>query len=440
MTDSEIILVKEKKNFEKKYVVNWPGDEDYAEEHHISQCSSPSIVSKLQLYTHSKEPMNNINKEYIQYRQDKSLPEKKPDTRLKSMKNRYFSIENRVVESNQKNISAQTSEAIKNDDQKVEETTETPAYLERRDYLLKKLMKSQTLPGLDDSESNDLRTDKNSNENEALKSNAEIANMKILKPMRTSEFQEEFIPLFGTSVGKKRDKPASSSESSSSSSDEADKSNKNFNPKAEIDDYRGPYPVECLIRSRRVIIDELMPYSTSTNRSNYFDRRFEILKMKIRIKSKFDNDNRLWNKIRRDTAEFRRIIDDRINARDRRFTQYKNRNQGRKGSSKKIHFDSNDSDDDILFFDHKSSTYKNLSNETVSNKNELNVNQASSDENSEEDVIRMINQQEYAVNTSSENDTDSKCRQFGNSELRDREIQRSRSISKAPVLELIVLD
>lgn len=454
----EIILIGEKKEIKKKYYVAWPGDIAHEKNNPAkSSQGSPDLVSKPPGFTYTKEPVNPDKPNRIQYRDKSEWQTKKPivkdasDPRPNSMKNRYFSSENQIQSSQEaNNETTEEPEPDKTEEQSKEVTTkETPAFLERRDYLLNKLLKAHTLPGLEEEKS-------------ALKetSNSNIDQVPLQKVARKSAFMDDFIPLFG-STSTKRDKPDSSGEDeepikndekkseSSSSDDEIEILEENeYNPKVNtLDNYRGPYSVSCLIRARRTLIEEFLPNSAVTNRSNYFDRRFEILKMKLRIKSKFDKDNRHWNKMRRETALIKQELVEKALARDRRFQYFMNKSSKKTPydsistyQSKKV-FNSDSDSDDVLFFDEKTAKYKSSDSKWKSSdafiklsdqKKSKRIQSINLDENSngesgsnEEDVIKMINQQEYCLNTSgdendsnelngnSSSDEDSKCRQFG---------------------------
>ena len=354
------------------------------------------------------------------------------------MKNRYFSVENQVQETQESSNQSDSdinAGVIHPDDmdpnykKETEEKTESPAFLQRRDYLLKKLMKSQTLPGLEESEAKE----------KILQESTTIEpinnEFKMTKPpARERKFLDDYIPLFGSSVKRKQPEESDDEESkeieanvkSDSSSSDCDIqiiSDKEYNPQLDtIENYRGPYPTECLKRSRRTLIEEFLPNSKATNRSNFFDRRFEILKMKLKIKSKFDKDNRLWNKIRRETAQIKQDVYDRTTARDRRFEYYMNKNIKK---NQVIKFSDSD-DDDILFFDDKNyektkpSTSKDvikLSNrksiKSINLDDTLSNSGSGSDTMNEEDVIKMITQPEYCLNVTESDSEDSKCKQFG---------------------------
>ncbi len=396
----------------------------------------------------SKDPYTSQQRIHYHDYEPKKVNEKAvKDDRLGSMKNRYFSLENQVAEANNDKVEEEEIATTN-------KTSDTQAFLERKDYLLKKLLAAHTLPGLEDS----------SNVAEP-----QPAPKPAPKPMRVSAFQDEFIPLFNVNSENNDAKSETSQTSSSSSEDESDiqvvgeNADKVYNPKVNnLQKYQGPYSIDCMLRSRRVLIEEFLPMSTSTNRSNFFDRRFEILKMKLDIKSKFDTDKRLWNKIRRESAQIRQQLIDKATTRDRRFHFYQSRLRNGNGRSKtslyddyisesklrqavnRKAFDSSESDEDVLFFDEETNSYKSTNSKWKSRTSEnfvklaekkrtakkstsqkissVNLDESGTssngDSSNEEAVIRMINQQEYCMNTgtegtSNESDEDSKCKQFG---------------------------
>ncbi len=335
-----------------------------------------------------------------------------------SMKNRYFSSDFPLVSS----PSTLTADEIKS---KIEKShgqileddliiptdqvvqPESEAFIKRRDYLLTKLLKAHTLPGLDET---------------PILPQKEDEKITIISrpPVRESTFQEEYIPLFAKS--ETTDKKSDSSKSTSSETDDDDDCDvqivgeKKYDPKVNtLEKYRGPYPIDCLYRSRRIIIEEFMPNSKATNRSNFFDRRFEILKMKLEVVSKFDKDKRLWNKIRRQTVEKRQEILDKISANDRRFNYYLSTLKSPKKNQKIVFTTDSDSYEEYTK-EVKPSTSKDvikLVSKKKRNKDEMDTDTEDSDEDNEADVINMINQPEYCINLSDDGDEeDSKCKQF----------------------------
>lgn len=417
---------------------------------------------------YSKDPLrdnNNQKQQRIHYRdyQPRNVSSTDQngvkDDRLASMKNRYFSIENQVNEAekqddkNEKDLEEAPSKS---------DSTTTQAFLKRKDYLLKKLMAAHTLPGLEENSSTSTTAEKGSNETDV---------QSAPKPMRVSTFHDEFIPLFSVNSNSDKNNDNANnnnkqkSEISESSSSEEDikvvKGDKEYNPQVNnLQNYQGPYSIDCILRSRRVLIEELLPMSISTNRSNYFDRRWEILKMKLDIKSKFDTDRRLRNKIQRETAQIQQQLTDRASVRDRRFNYYSDKatngsrmnlydeyvglhkQRSKSLGSKKV-FNDSDDDDDVLFFDDKTNSYKSTNSKWKSSENFIelakgkkrrtnsnnklkstkissmtldeNSPESDGDSSNEEEVILMINQQEYCLNagTDDSEDMDSKCRQFG---------------------------
>lgn len=449
------------------YNVDWPGDEAYAKKNPTADLNQQDCSRPLTYTMFSKDPLrdnNNQKQQRIHYRdyQPRNVSSADQngvkDDRLASMKNRYFSIENQV------------NEAEKQDNKKEEDSEEAPsksdptttqAFLQRKDYLLKKLMAAHTLPGLEENSSTTTTADNDSKE---------TVPKSAARPMRVSTFHDEFIPLFSVNSNSEKNNDNANnseqkSETSESSSSEEDvkvvKGDKEYNPKVNnLQNYQGPYSIDCILRSRRVLIEELLPMSTSTNRSNYFDRRWEILKMKLDIKSKFDTDRRLRNKIQRETAQIQQQLADRASVRDRRFNYYNGRatngarmnlydeyvslhkQRSKSLGSKKV-FNDSDGDDDVLFFDDETNSYKSTNSKWKSSENFIelakgkkrgnnsntklkstkissmtldeNSPESDGDSSNEEEVIRMINQQEYCLNagTDDSEDMDSKCRQFG---------------------------
>ncbi len=69
-----------------------------------------------------------------------------------------------------------------------------------------------------------------------------------------------------------------------------------YEPKCNnLENYNGSYPKDCLLKARKSLIESFKPVTKSTV---YTDRTFEILKLKLKIPSKFEGDRKLMNRIR----------------------------------------------------------------------------------------------------------------------------------------------
>ena len=82
--------------------------------------------------------------------------------------------------------------------------------------------------------------------------------------------------------------------------------------------YKGPYPIKMLKKVRQDLTDCLILKKDQCE-SNYTDRIVETLKLKLKIKSKFNGDKRLLRRIERDTAQFKEDIAERISFLDRKL-------------------------------------------------------------------------------------------------------------------------
>jgi hypothetical protein len=152
-----------------------------------------------------------------------------------------------------------------------------------------------------------------------------------------------------------------------------------------MQEYKGTYPKQCMLRVRQDLIKSLKPKepgSDTFGTSNYSDRITEILKLKLYIVSKFDGDERLKRRIKRDTYNAARAIEENIAMHDRLIKENRiNKYVGDYGWSSAstsilnhIHFS-----DQIPVIDLVSDSETSTSTDN--------------DERNEEDVIEMINEQ-----------------------------------------------
>ena len=342
----------------------------------------------------------------------------------KSMSNRYFSVENvKLVNTSKEKRPRLDLEDEEDASKKGDEVQESEKFKQRRDYLFKKLFESRNLPdptqpntstamASNNPEEKEQETDANNNTDAKTSSSdnqLEVDVASIAKPARALAFQGEFIPLFESEPKKsssqegytkhveidlyKDDDYEVEEEDGEQQAKEDDedivdlgqtkKAQKVYDPKAgTLDSYRGPYPLRCLLRVRQYLIDCMKPNSTLLNNSNYTDRISEILKLKLSIKSKFEDDKRLLRRIKRDTEQSKQIIYDRmecIQRKQRNFSQKQPQNS---------HFR----------FEKKNSAKKTTQNISV-------IELDDTDSDNESDVIKMINEQETFLNDKNESDT-----------------------------------
>ena len=348
------------------------------------------------------------------------------------MANRYFSMP--IEESKSASSSSNSSNSInvqqKPQQQQKQEPQESDEFIRKRDQLLKKVFQSRTLPDPSVAQLKPEATisstattsvslsSVSSADGTTVKQEAAVS----VKQTRSHSFLDEFIPLFKT-----QEKPASTKESGDDDDDDDDddviieeKPANAYNPRVDVlGGYKGPYPVHCMVKMRRYLIDAL----TSSGR-NYTDRTAEVLKLKMKIKSKFDGDRRLMNRIRHGTQATRQLIADRLDFYDRKCRQ----NGNSKGSvypREAEDYSDLDLDGAILYEDRVDSSVnqrqqsyaagkKSKSSSSIANNKD--ANQSSTD--GEDEVIDMIRHQEAnSINddTTSEdfsNDVDSRCNQF----------------------------
>ena len=159
----------------RKYHVAWPGDEIFETAHRSSQeqakHAEASRPPAFILSTKPVDPNHKSDIRYFEYPSKKSYAQssRADDKRPNSMKNRYFSNDNAIEaegeEEQIEHFSLKAGQILEDDlivlskgeaNPKLQEqkqdtvVNETPAFVKRRDYLLTKLMKAHTLPGLDE--------------------------------------------------------------------------------------------------------------------------------------------------------------------------------------------------------------------------------------------------------------------------------------------------
>lgn len=198
-----------------------------------------------------------------------------------------------------------------------------------------------------------------------------------------------------------------------------------YNPTSEINDYNGPYSLKCMLRVRQSLIDDLKPnyLKTKTTYSSPYvitDRTLEILKIKLNIPSKFDNDKKILRKLSNMRVEAERDLNTKIRLRKK----LSNGNLNKKNmSNKHIYFDKNENlkdhdDSDKSFI----SDYSDTSDDSKSDKNEIknenenflfndnsNVYKSLFDVKNDDDSIQIISNDDE---DESSDDVDSKCKQF----------------------------
>lgn len=262
-----------------------------------------------------------------------------------SLNNRYFSVEN----------VKKISENIENDTKK-SASSESDQFIKRKDYLIQRLLKNRSLPGIENTEKEDsIDQDK-----------PDIIEIKDTVSVRKHAFQEEFIPLFKTDS-----KEIKESETG------------NFDQESPT--YYGPYPYDCMQKVTETVIEAFKPIKGAT----YTNRTVEIAKMKVRLPSKFDKDTRLWRRIQRESYQIRQQLKDKIESTKRHeyFINSKKKN-------KKIYFVELDENSD-----------SNSEENVKENKKNAGKFDESEEENLSDGTIEL--------ESSSDWEMDSKCTQFG---------------------------
>ena len=172
--------------------------------------------------------------------------------------------------------------------------------------------------------------------------------------------------------------------------------------------YKGPYPNECLLKARKSLIESFKPVTRSTV---YTDRTFEILKLKLKIPSKFEGDRKLMNRIRAKQRDHLYDVNQKIRLAEK--LSGKNLEKSEKNKVNKHTFIRDDDDDS----DNKSfvSDYSFDKNDViVEDKFEFNENSnvffSLYQESAAESVVEVKKKEEESE--SEEDDVDSKCKQF----------------------------
>lgn len=295
------------------------------------------------------------------------------------MQNRYFSVENTVKIN-------QIKPANSNDNLG---EVENRRFRERKDYLIEKLFKSRTLP----LPTGGVFSNTNENSDEvSLKIISDSSDNKIKEskqllsiiPTKNNIHKEEFIKLSTDDIIV--DTEASKSDKSSSFS------------------RKRAYPERCVKRVNQHLFELL-----KTNPGTYTDRTAEIAKIKINIKSRFDHDDRLIKRIKRDTEVARNSIHEKLEFLEKR------RNQ--KPNNSKNNSNNNNNTNRRDSYDLKTNKNKNVKKIKYIKIDEDTEEEVDEDEDDEDDdIINIIDEQETYLNSnessSNSDDMDSKCFQL----------------------------
>ena len=92
-----------------------------------------------------------------------------------------------------------------------------------------------------------------------------------------------------------------------------------FQARPKCDVYQGPYPLKSLQRIRKLFVEGLFGSSAEANASASHERMVEILKMKLRVKSRLDGNQAALGQIQRETAQFKELIDRRMDLMEKRL-------------------------------------------------------------------------------------------------------------------------
>lgn len=86
-----------------------------------------------------------------------------------------------------------------------------------------------------------------------------------------------------------------------------------YNPQLNsLNSYKGPYPIDSLMRVRKRIIRYMKPKTYNKNATRSYTNIAEIIRLKCNIKSIYDNDQKLIDMIKRDKIIAKYHIADKI--------------------------------------------------------------------------------------------------------------------------------
>ena len=310
---SEIIFLTECKRLKSEYYAAWPGDEEYELEKSQDESDEHEpLITRPPSFRLSREPVHIAHVQQHNY-----FVDSKCERPHHSTGNRYFSRENIAA------ISEQTCSPV------VE--TSQP----KHGFWLRKILKSNSF----DEETNSAESGSTCEEEQTC---------------RKLPYLDEFIPLVGhdTTRNKRHMKASFYDEYSSDESDcvEVDSADgnevkiliKKMDPSVNsVEDYRGPYPIKCLLNVRQNLINEFAFEATNRLDMNKA-KEFEILKMKMNMKSKYDRDNSIWRRIRVQTYETREKMHLKVLRRDERLKQFFDKNKVKSNDDEVIVISDND--------------------------------------------------------------------------------------------------
>lgn len=88
------------------------------------------------------------------------------------------------------------------------------------------------------------------------------------------------------------------------------KNKPDYNPKIEgLSKYKGVYPYKAITTVRKYLINRLKPIPETTHQ---FEEDFELLKLKLNIKSRFDDDPQMWRRMKNETKSIKKKLNDHI--------------------------------------------------------------------------------------------------------------------------------
>jgi hypothetical protein len=348
----------------------WPGDEKFllsannVQQREASKLDDRRVENRKRKRDDVKEDVD----ERVAAHNDVDERPSKSSKFSNDFRNRYFSVEN------VNKIGSAQAESVESSSGVVVE--ESQEFTLRKDYLLQKLFQSRNLPNSEVSGEPTKPTAQESASSSDVNKQVNISDetQPQIKPDRKHSFQDEFIPLFK----EKETKPLG------------------LDPK--LKPYAGPYPFRCIEAVGKFLKSLLEPNSQHNQyESNQNLRTCEILKLKLKMPSKFDNDQRLLRMISRDSHEAKQTILDRMAYIDRQL----NRQTGA-SSSGNVSLSSSSKIIDL-----------------VSSEDESKRKSSTDSREQIEDVICMINNEEEEddddedEDEEDEDEDDSKCVQFG---------------------------
>lgn len=285
--------------------------------------------------------------------------------RRPTKKHRYFALMEKATK--------------RQEDERSSKVPEDSAQNERLSAILKKLNQARSLPGVD----LEVTTTTEATVEETVSLSQPVARLSE----RKHTFQGDFIPL--TVVQPEIELLNDIDNPFSDTVDQASSIKVVYDRK----DYDGPYDLASINRVRQYLFDEF--------RTKYIDRQTEILKMKMKIPSRFDEDSRLWRRIKQRTHEAKIKLEQAGRVFDRCESKLTGK-ATRQSSMDKSHLRFEEDDDDVQIIDP----------EAEEDEDDMDSSLENLLKDDSDDVLSLSSNNDDDDDSDS-SDQDSKCVQFG---------------------------